>query len=165
MYKLINYKQIFEQLEEDPEKEEMTDEEKELAKKSLESGELEKAEEAKSIKSFDAFVNEKKSSKWIGDIDMKKGALKKQLGVKKGEKLTSEDLEKVESKLEKKDKDKNKPGLQLGKKDAKLHKRAILAKNLMKASGAISESKKVELNKIKKALNQINEALNKISNK
>lgn len=158
MYKLINYKQIFEKIEEDPE--EMTEEEKKEAKKALDRGEL---EESKSIKSFDAFVNEKKSSKWIGDIDMKKGALKKQLGVKKGEKLTKEDIEKVESKLEKKDKDKNKPGLQLGKKDAKLHKRAVLAKNLMKASGAISESKKAELTKIKKTLSQINEALTKIS--
>lgn len=90
-----------------------------------------------SIKNFDQFVNEAKKQ-WIKDIDMKKGALKKEMGKKK---LTAKDLATEEKKLKAKDKDKKKPGLQLGKKDATTRKRLVLAKNLMKASGAMSESK------------------------
>jgi hypothetical protein len=84
------------------------------------------------LMSFDSFVNEGKK-KWIADIDMKAGALKKELG---DDKLSMEDLDKKEAKLKKKDKDKKKPGLQLDPKDAKTRKRVVLAKNLMKASGA-----------------------------
>jgi hypothetical protein len=117
------------------------------------------------IKSFDQFLNEAKKEKWIDKIDMKKGALKKELGKKKDEKLTKEDIQKSEEKLKAKDKDKKKPGLQLDKKDAKTHKRNILAKNLMKASGAISESKKVEIAEIKQKLVKLNEAFTKLAEK
>jgi hypothetical protein len=86
----------------------------------------------KRIMNFNQFVNEGKK-KWIGDIDMKKDALKKELG---DDDLSMDDLNKEEARLKKKDKDKKKPGLQLGAKDAKTRKRVVLAKNLMKASGA-----------------------------
>jgi hypothetical protein len=89
---------------------------------------------------FDDFVNEsKKKEKWIKDVDMKKGALKKSLNKKE---ITSADIAKELKKLEGKDKDKKKEGLQLGKKDATEQKRLVLAKNLMKASGADKKSKK-----------------------
>jgi hypothetical protein len=90
------------------------------------------SESPKKIMSFNQFVNEGKK-KWIGEIDMKKGALKKEM---KDDKLSMADLNKEEAKLKKKDKDKKKPGLQLDAKDAKTRKRVTLAKNLMKASGA-----------------------------
>jgi hypothetical protein len=70
---------------------------------------------------------------------MKKGALKKSLHK---EDITSADIAKELKKLEGKDKDKKKEGLQLGKKDATKQKRLVLAKNLMKASGADKKSKK-----------------------
>ena len=110
------------------------------------------------IKSFDAFVGEAKK-KWIGDIDMKKGALKKDLGK---EEITAKDIAKVEKKLKAKDKDKKKPGLQLDKKDAKTHKRAVLAKNLMKASGAITESRKEKIKGAKDQLVKIHEVIQKL---
>lgn len=83
------------------------------------------------IMSFDQFVNEGKK-KWIADVvkDMKKGALKKELG---GGKVTKAKIAEKEAELKKKDKDKKKPGLQLNPKDAKSHKRNILALNLLKA--------------------------------
>lgn len=86
--------------------------------------------ESRGIMSFDQFVNEGKK-KWIGDVtkDMEKGALKKELGGK----VTKARIKEEEAKLKKKDKDKKKPGLQLGAKDAKTHKRDVLAMNLLKA--------------------------------
>ena len=122
-----------------------------------------------SIKNFSQFVNEAKGEKWIGKIDMKKGALKKEMGK---EKLTAKDLAKKEKQLEKKDKDKKKPGLQLGKKDAKTRKRLVLAKNLMKASGAIKESRaemiaeaKAELVKLHEVVEQMRRKTSKKSKK
>jgi hypothetical protein len=93
-------------------------------------------QESRGIMSFSQFVNEAKKDKWIGGVvgDMKKGALRKEMGMKKGEKMNISDIDKSEAKLKKKDKDKKKPGLQLDKKDAKTHKRNTLAKNLIKAS-------------------------------
>lgn len=87
------------------------------------------------VMNFDQFAMTEKKQ-WIKDIDMKKGALKKELGK---EKITKSDIAKEESKLKKKDKDKEKPGLQLNKKDAKKHKRLTLAKNLMKMHESVVE--------------------------
>lgn len=80
---------------------------------------------------FNQFVNEAKGKNWIADVvgDMEKGALKKEMGGK----VTKEKIAKSEADLKKKDKDKKKPGLQLGAKDAKAHKRNVLAKNLLNA--------------------------------
>lgn len=88
------------------------------------------ATESKSIMSFDQFVTEGKKN-WIADVvkGMKKGALKDEMGGK----VTKEKIAKSEKALAKKDKDKKKPGLQLDAKDAKAHKRNVLAKNLLNA--------------------------------
>ena len=110
------------------------------------------------IKSFDAFVGEAKKTK-LTDVNMKKGAFKKELD--KGE-ITAKDIAEVEKKLKAKDKDKKKLGLQLDKKDAKTHKRAVLAKNLMKASGAITESRKEKIKGAKDQLVKIHEVIQKL---
>lgn len=117
----------------------------------------------KAIKSFDDFVTEaKKNPEWIKDIDMKKGALRKEMGKKKGEKISAKDIAKSEAKLKKKDKDKKKPGLQLDKKDAKTHKRNVLAKNLMKASGATNESRNARIQGAKDQLVKLHEVIEKM---
>ena len=91
--------------------------------------------ETKSIMNFDQFVSESKKVNWIADAvkGMDKGTLKKDLKVKEGEKVTKSKIAKKEAELKKKDKDKKKPGLQLNPKDAKTHKRDILAVNLLNA--------------------------------
>jgi len=90
-------------------------------------------ESFKGLMKFNQFVNEsKKKEKWIGEIDMKKGSLKKSLN---RQEITSEVISKELKKLEGKDKDKKKKGLQLSKKEATKQKRLVLAKNLMKAAG------------------------------
>jgi len=110
---------------------------------------------------FDSYVNEAKKDKLVGGIDVKKGALKKEMSKKK---LTKKDIDAEEKKLENKDKDKKKPGFQLGKKDAKTHKRLTLAKNLMKASGAVDESRTREkmLAEAKEDLVKIHEIVEKM---
>ena len=80
----------------------------------------------KSIKSFDKF-NEKK---WISDAIEHPGALRNSLKKKQGEKISQGEINSEISKLKKKDMDKNKPGLQLGKKDKTKYKRLTLAKTL-----------------------------------
>jgi hypothetical protein len=118
----------------------------------------------KAIKSFDDFVGEakKNSGQWIKDLDMKKGALRKEMKKGKGEKISAKDLAKSEAKLKKKDKDKKKPGLQLDAKDAKTHKRNVLAKNLMKASGAMHESRNEQIKGAKDQLIKIHEVIEKM---
>jgi hypothetical protein len=112
-----------------------------------------------SIKNFNQFLNEAKKEKWIGKLDMKKGALKKEMGK---EELTAADLAKKEKELKKKDKDKKKPGIQLSKKDAKTRKRIVLAKNLMKASGAIKESRSEMIAEAKAELVKLHEVVEKM---
>lgn len=95
--------------------------------------------ESKLLK-FGEFVYEsKKKEAWIGKIDMKEGALKKSMNKKE---ITSKDIANELRKLEGKDKDKKKKGLQLDKKDSTKQKRLVLAKNLMKASGADKKNSK-----------------------
>lgn len=116
------------------------------------------------IKSFDDFIGEakKSSDNWIKDLDMKKGALRKEMGKGKDEKISAKDLAKSESKLKKKDKDKKKPGLQLDAKDAKTHKRNVLAKNLMKASGTMNESRNEKIKGAKDQLIKIHEVIERM---
>jgi len=78
------------------------------------------------IEKFDSF-NEKK---WIKDAIKNPGALKKSLGKDKDEKLTKSEIAEELKKLKAKDKDKEKPGTQLGKKDATKKRRLELAKTL-----------------------------------
>jgi hypothetical protein len=70
--------------------------------------------------------------KWIQDAIKHPGALRKSMGKKEGEKLTKSEINKELSKLKAKDKDKEKPGVQLGASDAKKYKRLNLAKTLRK---------------------------------
>ena len=119
----------------------------------------------RSVMSFDAFVSEAKGEdKWIAGVmkDIKKGGLRKEMGKKKGEKITPAEIKKSEAALKKKDKDKKKPGLQLNKKDAKTHKRNVLAKNLMKASGAMNESRQAKIKGAKDQLVKIHEVIEKM---
>jgi hypothetical protein len=81
------------------------------------------------LKSFESF-NEEKKDKWIQDAISKPGALRKSLGKGKDEKITKSEIEDELSKLKKKDKDKEKPGTQLNKRDATKKRRLELAKTL-----------------------------------
>jgi hypothetical protein len=86
----------------------------------------------KEIKSFETFVSEKKSDKWIAGAIEKPGSLKAQLHMGKKETLTKGKIEGELSKLKKKDKDKSEPGVQgLSKPDLKKFRRLNLAKTLM----------------------------------
>jgi hypothetical protein len=82
-----------------------------------------------SIKSFNSF-NEAKGEKWIQDAIKNPGALKKSMGKKEGEKISKSEINAELAKLKAKDKDPNKPGAQLGKKDATKKRRLELAKTL-----------------------------------
>lgn len=80
-----------------------------------------------SIKRFEDFLNEKN---WIKDAIKKPGALRKHFHKKEGEKITKTEIKDEIADLIRKDLDKDKPGAQLGKRDAKLYKRLQLAKTL-----------------------------------
>ena len=69
-------------------------------------------------------------SKWIQDAIKSPGSLRRSMRKKKGEKISSTEINSELSKLRKKDKDKDKPGVQLGGSDAKKYKRLNLAKTL-----------------------------------
>jgi len=125
------------------------------------TGEMTTGMNPRAIKSFDDFVSEAKKE-LITDILMKKGALRKEMKKGKEEKISLADLKKSEAKLKKKDKDKKKPGLQLGAKDAKTHKRNVLAKNLMKASDSIQESRQEKIKGTKEALVKLHEVIEKM---
>jgi len=79
------------------------------------------------IKSFDSF-NEKE--KWIKDAIKHPGSLRKSLKKKEGKKITQTEISSEISKLKKKDRDKDKPGLQLGERDRTKYKRLTLARTL-----------------------------------
>ena len=70
------------------------------------------------------------SRKWIKDAIKRPGALRKKLHKGKGEKITSTEIDSELQALKAKDKDKEKPGLQLGRKDRTKHKELVLAKTL-----------------------------------
>lgn len=76
----------------------------------------------------DDYVGEKK--KWIGDALRRPGALRKKLGKKKGEKITLAEIGDQLAKLNRKDKDPKKKGVQLSKKDSRTKKQLNLAKTL-----------------------------------
>lgn len=80
-----------------------------------------------SIKKFEDFLNEKN---WIKDAIKKPGVLRKHFHKKEDEKITKTEIKDEIADLMKKDLDKDKPGAQLGKRDAKLYKRLQLAKTL-----------------------------------
>lgn len=80
------------------------------------------------IQTFDEF-NE--AQKWIQDVIKKPGALKKSLKKKSDEKISKTEINDEISKLKRKDKDKDKKGLQgLSKNDLLKYRRLNLAKTL-----------------------------------
>lgn len=82
------------------------------------------------IKSFNSF-QEKKSEKWIQDAIQKPGALRKEMGKKEGEKITSQEINQELDKLKKKDKDPSKKSVQgLKGNDLKKFRQLNLAKTL-----------------------------------
>lgn len=70
------------------------------------------------------------SKKWIADAIKNKGSLRRKLHKKAGEKITNAEIDAELSELRDKDKDPNKPGLQLSKRDAAKRKQLVLAKTL-----------------------------------
>ncbi len=80
------------------------------------------------IKRFDEFLNEEE--KWIKGAIKHPGALRRHFHKEEGEKITKTEIKDEIADLMRKDLDKNKPGAQLGKRDAKLYKRLQLAKTL-----------------------------------
>lgn len=81
----------------------------------------------KNLEGFEKFLNEKQ---WIKGAIENPGALRKHFHKGEGEKITKSEINAEISDLKKKDKDKDKEGVQLGKRDAKLYKRLNLAKTL-----------------------------------
>ena len=113
----------------------------------------------RAIRSFDEYIVHEAKKNWIANGNMKNGKLKKNIGKNK---ITNDVLKKEGAMLEKKDKDKTKPGLQLNKKDAKKHKKVVLAKTLMKISGAIDESKEGRIKGAKDQLVKLHEIIEKM---
>ncbi len=73
---------------------------------------------------------EAKKDKWIQDAIKSPGSLRGKMKKKKGEKISSEEIDMEISKLKKKDRDPDKPGAQLSPRDAKKYKQLNLAKTL-----------------------------------
>ena len=113
----------------------------------------------RAIRSFDEYIVHEAKKNWMANSNMKNGKLKKNIGKNK---ITNDVLKKEGAMLEKKDKDKTKPGLQLNKKDAKKHKKVVLAKTLMKISGAIDESKEGRIKGAKDQLVKLHEIIEKM---
>jgi len=75
-------------------------------------------------------MTEAKKEKWIQDAIKRPGALRKKMDKKEGEKISKSEIDAELAKLHKKDKDPDKPGDQLSKKDAQKKKQLTLAKTL-----------------------------------
>ena len=81
---------------------------------------------------YDSYMDDvHEEEKWIQKAIEKPGSLRKKMGLKKGEKLTSSDIKSKLDSLKAKDKDPNKKGVQgLGKRDLKTYRQLNLAKTL-----------------------------------
>lgn len=98
-----------------------------------EKSELEEKHEselADMCKEMPSEVSEKKGEKWIQKAIKRPGALRKKLKKGEGEEITDDEIKSELNKLKKKDKDKERPGLQLSKPDRRKQKQLILAKTL-----------------------------------
>ena len=81
----------------------------------------------------DSFEDEEElveKKKWISDAIKRPGSLRRKLGKKKGEKITMSEIGDQLAKLNSKDKDPKKKGVQLSKRDAGIKKQLNLAKTL-----------------------------------
>lgn len=81
------------------------------------------------IKRYVQFLNEEE--KWIKGAIKHPGALRRHFHKEEGEEITKTEIKDEIAELMRKDMNKEKPGAQLGKRDAKLYKRLNLAKTLM----------------------------------
>jgi len=81
---------------------------------------------------YDSYMDDVHEDKdWIKKAVEKPGSLRKKMGLKKDQKLTSADIRKKMNQLKKKDKDPSKKGVQgLGKRDLKTYRQLNLAKTL-----------------------------------
>ncbi len=98
-----------------------------------EEHELDEKDESELVEIFKKYpseVSESKGDKWIQDAIKRPGALRRKLKKSEGEKISSEEIRGELSKLKRKDKDKNKPGLQLSASDRRKQKQLVLAKTL-----------------------------------
>ena len=75
-------------------------------------------------------TNEAKGDKWIQDAIKRPGALRKKMKKGESEKISMEEIADELSDLKKKDKDKEKPGLQLSATDRRKQKQLVLARTL-----------------------------------
>lgn len=73
---------------------------------------------------------EYESRRWIQDAIKRPGSLRRKLHKKKGEKITSDEIDSELQALRGRDRDKKKPGLQLSKRDRSKHRQLTLAKTL-----------------------------------
>jgi hypothetical protein len=73
---------------------------------------------------------ESKKDKWIQDAIKNPGSLRRKMKKKKGENISSDEIDMEISRLKKKDKDPSKPGAQLSPRDTKKYKQLNLAKTL-----------------------------------
>ena len=82
--------------------------------------------------SYDNYMDDvHEEEKWIQNAIENPGSLRKKMGLKKGEKLSSSDIKSKLDSLKAKDKDPNKKGVQgLGKRDLKTYRQLNLAKTL-----------------------------------
>lgn len=126
----MKYLKTFESYETPMSKEEMI---QHLCNHGYEKHELEEKDEselAEMCKETPSEVSEAKGEKWIQDAIKRPGALRRKLKKGKGEKISSEEIRGELSKLKKKDRDKDKPGLQLSPSDRRKQKQLVLAKTL-----------------------------------
>jgi hypothetical protein len=87
------------------------------------------------IKKFEGFVRENyevanEAEKWISDAIKRPGSLRRKMRKAKGDKISAKEIDSELSALRAKDRDRDLPGLQLGKSDRRKHKQLVLAKTL-----------------------------------
>lgn len=73
---------------------------------------------------------EYESKRWIQDAIKRPGSLRRKLRKKEGEKITTSEIDSELQALKARDKNKEKPGLQLSKRDRRKQKQLVLAKTL-----------------------------------
>ncbi len=90
----------------------------------------------KRLKGFESFVDHNygdqlsESEKWISDAIKRPGSLRRKMRKAKGEKITKKEIDSELAALRRKDRDKKKPGLQLGTTDRRKQRQLVLAKTL-----------------------------------
>ena len=90
------------------------------------------------IKKFERFVGEdyaesaNESKTWSGDAIGRPGSLRRKMRKQKGERISRKEIDSELAALRKKDRSKDKPGLQLGANDRRKQRQLVLSKTLRK---------------------------------